>query len=274
MRGLNFNLWVGGLITLLVIVGAVFAPLIASHDPVFDADLMSSELPPGGDFWFGTDAQGRDIFSRVLYGARISLTVGVVSQIINSVIGLSLGISAAYWGGWWDDLVNGLTNVMLAIPSLIFALAIMAILGPGLPSLLIALGLTNWSWTCRIARSSTLSLKGQGYVQAAQTLGYGDVRIMFTQLLPNMVGPILVISTLGIGAAVLAEAALSFVGLGIRPPFPSWGSMLTDARELIVIAPWAAVFPGLAIFFTVLGFNLLGDGLRDMLDPHMRTRRP
>lgn len=272
MRGFNFNLWMGGFLTLMVIAGAVFAPLLTPLDPVFSANLMNAELPPDGEFWFGTDEQGRDIFTRVLYGARISLTVGVVSQIINSVIGLALGISAAYWGGWWDDLVNGLTNVMLAIPSLIFALAIMAILGPGLPSLLIALGLTNWSWTCRIARSSTLSLKGRGYVQAAQTLGYSDVRIMATQMLPNMVGPILVISTLGIGAAVLAEAALSFLGLGIRPPFPSWGSMLTNARELISIAPWATIFPGLAIFVTVLGFNLLGDGLRDYLDPHMRTR--
>ena len=256
-----------------MILGGVFAPWVAPFDPVFDADLMSAELPPDGTFWFGTDAQGRDVFTRVLYGARISLTVGIVSQLINTAIGLALGISAAYWGGWWDDLVNGLTNVMLAIPSLIFALAIMAILGPGLPSLLIALGLTNWSWTCRIARSSALSLKGQSYVQAARTMGYGDVRIMATQLLPNMVGPILVIGTLGMGAAVLAEAALSFLGLGIRPPYPSWGSMLTDARELIVIAPWATIFPGLAIFLTVLGFNLLGDGLRDHLDPHMRSRQ-
>jgi len=272
MRGFNFNLWMDGFLCLVVCSGALFAPLLTSLDPVFDANLMNAELPPSAEFWFGTDEQGRDIFTRALYGAQISLTVGIVSQVINSVIGLALGISAAYWSGWWDDLVNGLTNVMLAIPSLIFALAIMAILGPGLPSLLIALGLTNWSWTCRIARSSTLSLKGQGYVQVAQTLGYSDIRIMVTQLLPNMVGPILVISTLGIGAAVLAEAALSFLGLGIRPPFPSWGSMLTNARELIAIAPWATVFPGLAIFITVLGFNLLGDGLRDYLDPHMRTR--
>ncbi|MGB3553993.1 MAG: ABC transporter permease [Jannaschia sp.] len=274
MRGFNFNLWVGGGLSAMVMIGAVFAPWLTELDPVFSANLMNAELPPSAEFWFGTDEQGRDIFTRVLYGAQISLTVGIVSQVINTVIGLTLGISAAYWGGWWDDLVNGLTNVMLAIPSLIFALAIMAILGPGLPSLLIALGLTNWSWTCRIARSSTLSLKSQGYVQAARTLGYGDVRIMATQLLPNMVGPILVISTLGIGAAVLAEAALSFLGLGIRPPFPSWGSMLTNARELIAIAPWATIFPGLAIFVTVLSFNLLGDGLRDHLDPHMRTRAP
>lgn len=273
-RYLNLNLILGGVLTLLVIVAGIFAPLLTHLDPVLDADLMNSQMPPSAQFWFGTDSQGRDIFTRVLYGARISLTVGIVSQLINSVIGLALGISAAYWGGWWDDLVNGLTNMMLAIPSLIFALAIMAVLGPGLVSLLIALGLTNWSWTCRIARSAALSLKSQGYVQAAQTLGYSDIRIMATQLVPNMLGPILVIGTLGAGSAVLSEAALSFLGLGIRPPFPSWGSMLTDARELIVLAPWAAIFPGLAIFLAVLGFNLLGDGLRDMLDPHMRTRAP
>lgn len=273
-RYLNLNLILGGALTLLVIVAGVFAPLLTNLDPVLDADLMNSQMPPSAEFWFGTDSQGRDIYTRVLYGARISLTVGIVSQLINSLIGLALGISAAYWGGWWDDLVNGLTNMMLAIPSLIFALAIMAVLGPGLVSLLIALGLTNWSWTCRIARSAALSLKTQGYVQAAQTMGYSDIRIMATQLVPNMLGPILVIGTLGAGSAVLSEAALSFLGLGIRPPFPSWGSMLTDARELIVLAPWAAIFPGLAIFLAVLGFNLLGDGLRDMLDPHMRTRAP
>lgn len=270
---LGFNIIVGGFLTAVVILAGVFAAWIAPYDPVLDANLMNAELPPDREFWFGTDAQGRDVYSRILYGAQISLTVGIVSQLINTVIGVVLGMTAGYWGGWWDDLVNGLTNVMLAIPSLIFALAVMAVLGPGLVSLLIALGLTNWSWTCRIARSSTLSLKSQGYVQAAQTLGYSDLRIMFTQILPNMMGPILVMATLGMGSAVLSEAALSFLGLGIQPPFPSWGSMLTDARDMIRIAPWAAIFPGLAIFLSVLGFNLLGDGLRDSLDPHMRTRK-
>ncbi|WP_018858031.1 ABC transporter permease [Rhizobium sp. 42MFCr.1] len=270
----GFNFILGALLTVLVILAGIFAPWIAPFDPVLNADLMNAELPPDATFWFGTDAQGRDVFTRILFGAQISLTVGIVSQVINSIIGCTLGMTAGYWGGWWDDLVNGLTNVMLAIPSLIFALAVMAVLGPGLPSLLIALGLTNWSWTCRIARSSTLSLKSQGYVQAAQTLGYGDLRIMFTQILPNMMGPILVMATLGMGSAVLSEAALSFLGLGVQPPFPSWGAMLTDARQLIRTAPWVAVFPGLAIFLSVLGFNLLGDGLRDRLDPHMRTRTP
>ncbi|PZO68252.1 MAG: peptide ABC transporter permease [Paracoccus denitrificans] len=264
---IRFNLILGGVLTVTVIAAAVFAPWLTSYDPMFDADLMSSELPPSAEHWFGTDNQGRDVFSRVVYGARVSLTVGIVSQLINSAIGLTMGLTAGYFGGWWDDFVNGLTNVMLSIPSLVFALAVMAVLGPGIPSLLIALGLTNWAWTCRIARSSVLSLKTQGYVQAAQTLGYGDFRIMFTQLLPNMIGPILVMATLGIGDAVLAEAALSFLGLGIRPPAPSWGNMLTDAREAIRTTPWATIFPGLAVFATVLGFNLLGDGVRDLLDP-------
>jgi peptide/nickel transport system permease protein len=267
------NLLIGGVLFALVVAAGVLAPWLAHSDPVLGANLMNAELPPDKEFWFGTDAQGRDIYSRILYGARISLTVGVVSQLINTVIGTALGLSAGYWGGWWDDLVNGLTNMMLAIPSLIFALAIMAILSPGLGSLLIALGLTNWSYTCRLSRASTLSLKDQGYVQAAKVLGYGDLRIMVTQILPNILGPIVVIGTLGMGGAVLAEAALSFLGLGIRPPFPSWGSMLSDARDQIATAPWISVFPGLAIFITVLGLNLLGDGLRDILDPQSSARR-
>ncbi len=267
------NTWVGGGLVALAIGVAIFAPWIALTDPVMDANLMNAELPPSWEFPFGTDAQGRDIYSRIVYGARISLTVGFVSQICNSLIGVTLGLTAGYWGGWWDDLVSGLTNLMLAIPSLVFALAIMAILGPGLLSLVIALGLTSWSYSCRIARAQVLSLKSQGYIQAARILGYGDLRIMFTQVLPNILGPLIVIATLGIGGAILAEAALSFLGLGIRPPFPSWGSMLSEARDQIRAAPWLSVFPGLAIFFTVLGLNLLGDGLRDILDPQSTTRR-
>src|SRR4029077_7913093 len=283
------NTWVGGSLVAIAIGVAVFAPWIALTDPVMDANLMNAELPPSWEFPFGTDAQGRDIFSRIVYGARISLTVGIVSQICNSLIGVTLGLTAAYWGGWWDDLVRGLaagycgvwwddlviglTSLRLAIPSLVFALAIMAILGPGLVSLVIALGLTSWSYSCRIARAQVLSLKSQGYVQAARILGYGDLRIMFTQVLPNILGPLIVIATLGMGGAILAEAALSFLGLGIRPPFPSWGSMLSEARDQIRAAPWLSVFPGLAIFFTVLGLNLLGDGLRDILDPQSQTRR-
>lgn len=267
------NLLIGSVIFSLMVFVGVFAPWLAHTDPVMDGNLMNSEIPPSKSFWFGTDAQGRDIYSRVLYGARVSLTVGIVSQIINTIIGVFLGVSAGYWGGWWDDFVSGLTNMMLAIPSLVFALAIMAILSPGLTSLLIALGLTNWSYTCRLSRASTLSLKNQGYIQAAKVLGYGDIRIMFTQVLPNILGPVIVIGTLGMSGAVLAEAALSFLGLGIRPPFPSWGSMLSNARDQFTTAPWISIFPGLAIFLTVLSLNLLGDGLRDLLDPQARSRK-
>jgi peptide/nickel transport system permease protein len=267
------NLVVGGVLFAAVVAAGLLAPWLAHADPVMDANLMNAEEPPGAAFWFGTDAQGRDIYSRVLYGARVSLTVGIVSQLINTVIGTALGLTAAYYGGWWDDIVSGLTNMMLAIPSLVFALAIMAVLSPGLTSLLIALGLTNWSFTCRLARASALSLKAQPYVQAAKGVGHGDLHIMLRELLPNMLGPLIVIGTLGMGGAVLAEAALSFLGLGIRPPAPSWGSMLSDARDQITTAPWISVFPGLAIFVTVLGLNLLGDGLRDVLDPQSRTSR-
>ena len=209
-----------------------------------DANLLYSEEPPSRQFFFGTDSQGRDIFSRVIYGARISLSVGLLSQLMNSIIGIILGLTAGYFGKWWDDLVMGLTNIMLSI------------------------GLTNLYYTCRITRSQVLFTRDLNYVKAAQALGYGKIRIMFTQILPNIVGPILVIATLGIAGAILMEAALSFLGLGTQPPTPSWGGMLAKAREQIFTTPWISIFPGLAIFTTVLGLNLLGDGMRDFLDPH------
>ena len=262
------NLIVGGIITLFVIFIAVFAPFLAPYHPVDDADLMVSEEPPSATFWFGTDNQGRDILSRVIYGARISLAVGLISQVFNTMIGVVLGLSAGFFGKWWDDFVVALTNVMLSIPSLIFALAVMALLGPGLLNVFLALGFTNWSYTCRITRSQTLSARTLDYVIAARALGYGQTRIMFTQILPNIVGPILVIATLGVAGAILLEASLSFLGLGVQPPTPSWGAMLSAAREQLFTAPWFSIFPGIAIFVTVLGLNLLGDGMRDILDPH------
>ena len=262
------NLVLGISIVLLMTNTAIFAPLLAPYHPVDDANLLHAEEPPSREFFFGTDSLGRDIFSRVIYGARISLSVGLLSQLMNSIIGIVLGLTAGFFGKWWDDLVMGLTNIMLSIPAVIFALAIMALLGPGLINVFIALGLTNWSYTCRITRSQVLFTRDLNYVKAAQALGYGKIRIMFTQILPNIVGPILVIATLGIAGAILMEAALSFLGLGTQPPTPSWGGMLAKAREQIFTTPWISIFPGLAIFTTVLGLNLLGDGLRDFLDPH------
>lgn len=266
------NLVIGTVIVTMMIAMALFAPWLAPYHPIDDADLMYSEEPPGVQFLFGTDTQGRDILSRVIYGARISLSVGLVSQLMNSVIGIILGLTAGYFGKWWDDLVMGLTNIMLSIPGVIFALAIMAVLGPGLMNVFIALGLTNWSYSCRITRSQVLSTRDLSYVKAAEAIGYGRKRIMFTQILPNIIGPILVIGTLGIAGAILMEAALSFLGLGTQPPTPSWGGMLAKAREQLFTTPWTSIFPGLAIFVTVLGLNLLGDGLRDFLDPHTITK--
>lgn len=263
------NLVVGIVITFVVIFMAVFAPLISPYHPVDDADLMVAEEPPSKEFLFGTDDQGRDILTRIIYGARVSLTIGLLSQAMNSVIGVVLGLMAGFLGKWWDDIIMGVTNIMLSIPSLVFALAIMALLGPGLINVFLALGFTNWSYTCRITRSQVLSARELNFVKAAQALGYSKTRIMFTQILPNIVGPILVIATLGVGGAILIEAGLSFLGLGTQPPTPSWGGMLATAREQLFTAPWISIFPGIAIFITVLGLNLLGDGLRDYLDPRI-----
>ncbi|MEE4600971.1 MAG: ABC transporter permease [Desulfobacteraceae bacterium] len=267
------NLVIGAIVTVVMIIMAIFAPLIAPYDPIYDADLMVAEEPPSSSYIFGTDDQGRDIFSRVVYGARISLSVGLISQLMNSIIGITLGLLAGYFGKWVDDLIMGLTNIMLSIPSIIFALAIMALLGPGLINVFIALGFTNWSYTCRITRSQALYTKNLNYVNASRALSYGEVNIMFTQILPNIVGPILVIATLGISGAILIEASLSFLGLGTQPPTPSWGGMLATAREQLFTAPWISIFPGMFIFLTVLGLNLFGDGLRDLLDPHTSQRK-
>ncbi|GAH73463.1 unnamed protein product, partial [marine sediment metagenome] len=223
---------------------AVFAPWLAPYHPIDDANLMYAEEPPGGNFLFGTDEQGRDILTRVIFGARISLSVGLLSQLMNTIIGILLGITAGFFGKWWDDAVMGLTNIMLSIPALIFALAIMALLGPGLINVFLALGFTNWSYTCRISRSQVLFTRSMDYVTAARALGYGRVRIMFSQILPNIVGPILVIATLGVAYAILLEASLSFLGLGAQPPTPSWGGMLATAREQMFTAPWISIFPG------------------------------
>jgi len=267
------NLVIGSVVTVVMIIMALFAPLIAPYDPVYDADLMVAEEPPSSSYIFGTDDQGRDIFSRVVYGARISLSVGLISQLMNSIIGITLGLIAGYFGKWVDDLIMGLTNIMLSIPSIIFALAIMALLGPGLINVFIALGFTNWSYTCRITRSQALYTKNLNYVNASRALSYSEVNIMFSQILPNIVGPILVIATLGISGAILIEASLSFLGLGTQPPTPSWGGMLATAREQLFTAPWISIFPGMFIFLTVLGLNLFGDGLRDLLDPHTSQRK-
>jgi len=267
------NLMVGGLIILVLIVVAIFAPWLAPYHPINDANLMNAEESPSRTFLFGTDRQGRDVLSRVIYGARVSLSVGLLCQSLNTIIGITLGLMAGYFGKWLDDLIMGMTNIMLSIPPLVFAMAIMAVLGTGLFNVFLAIGITNWSYECRITRSQVLSALSLDYVTAARALGYGRIRIMFEQILPNIVGPILVIASLGVGAAILLEAALSFLGLGTQPPTPSWGAMLSTARDELFVAPWVCIFPGLAIFVTVLSLNLFGDGLRDVLDPYSLASR-
>ena len=261
------NLFFGGVIILLVTLVAVFAPMLTSYDPINDADLMMMEMPPSSEHLFGTDSHGRDAFSRVLYGARVSLSVGLITQVINTIIGVTLGLIAGYFGRFWDDLIMGVTNIMLSIPVIVFALAIMAALGPGLFNIYLALGLTNWSYTCRLTRAQVLSIKKSDYVNASVVLGYSKFSIIFGQIMPNVLGPVLVIATLGCAEAILLEAALSFLGLGAQPPTPSWGGMLSSARDFFFTAPWLSIFPGVAIFITVLGLNLFGDGLRNILDP-------
>ena len=245
------------------------APLLAGHE--FDAiDLAAIRQAPSWDHWMGTDDLGRDIMSRVAYGARASLAVGVIATLISVVLGLLMGALAAYYGGLMDSLVMRLTDVFLAFPYILFAIALMAVLGRGFLNIFIAIGLLGWPTIARVFRSSILQVKENEYVDAARALGAGDIRIMTRHIMPNALAPILVYATMSIGGAILTEAALSFLGMGIIPPTPAWGLMLAEGRGYIYNAPHLMIFPGLAILTTVLAFVLLGDGLRDALDVKMK----
>jgi len=269
----NRLLLTGSIITLLVIIVAIFAPWIAPYHPWKDANLLHTLEPPGGKFLLGTDRQGRDLLSRIIFGARISLMVGLIAQSINTLIGTILGLTAGIVGGKVDDLIMGLTNIMLSLPPLILALGIMAALGPGLINIFIAVGFTYWTYTCRLTRGQTLTVKEKDFVEAARSIGASRIRIVTHHILPHVLGPVLVVATMGVASAILIEASLSFLGVGTQPPTPSWGSILSRGRSYIWTAPWIMIFPGLAISFTVLGVNLLGDGLRDILDPKLRRQR-
>jgi peptide/nickel transport system permease protein len=267
------NILIACVILAAVSLAAVLAPVIATHHPTLDANLLDAERPPDHVFLLGSDEQGRDVFSRIVYGGRVSILIGLTVQAMNSVIGVLLGLSSGYFGGRWDEAVQGLTNLMMALPTVVFALALMVLMGPGVASLLVALGTTDWAYSCRISRAMTLSLKTRAYVRAAEAAGHGPFHVMLRELLPNMTGPLVVVATMGVGSAIMAEASLSFLGLGVTPDTPSWGSMLAHAREQLSTAPWVAIFPGLALFLTVLALNLLGDGLRDLFDPARRGGR-
>jgi peptide/nickel transport system permease protein len=252
-----------------LILIAIFAPLIAPYDPA-QQSWTAVRKPSSWVHWFGTDESGRDLLSRVIYGARASLLAGVVSVSIAVTAGVPIGLVAGYRGGWIDAIISRITDAMLACPNLILAIALAAFLGPSLTNAMIAIGVTATPVFVRLTRGQVLSVKVEDYVEAARAVGNPAWRIAVRHILPNILPALLVQATLAIAAAIIAEASLSFLGLGQQPPAPSWGSMLNTAQRFLTNAPWMAVWPGLAIFLSVLSFNLLGDGLRDALDPKER----
>ena len=253
-------------IVLFFIVIAVFAPLIAPYDPV-QTSWTAVRKAPSAAYWFGTDEIGRDVLSRVIWGARASLMAGLVSVCISMAMGVPIGLLAGYMGGWVDGLISRFTDAMLAVPFLILAIALAAFLGPSLTNAMVAIGVSAMPVFIRLTRAQVLSVKVEDYVEAARAVGNPHWRIALRHILPNTLPPLIVQATLTIATAIIAEASLSFLGLGQQPPAPSWGSMLNTAKDYIDNAPWMAIWPGLSIFLLVLSFNMLGDGLRDALDP-------
>lgn len=256
---------VGLCIICTMVILAVGAPLVSRHDPI-EMTLADRQLPPSRQHFFGTDEFGRDVFTRVMYGGRISLRVGVIAVSIGMTAGGLIGLFAGYYGRWFDMVSQRVIDVMLAFPDLILALALVAVLGPSLTNVMIAIGISSIPVYARVMRGQMLSLREKEYVEAARAAGAGHGRLIFRHLLPNAISPIIVIATLGIAAAILAGAALSFIGMGAQPPTPEWGAMLARGREFLRNEWWIATFPGIFIAVTVLGFNLLGDGLRDAFD--------
>jgi peptide/nickel transport system permease protein len=259
----------GLVVIALFIVLALFAPVIAPYDPTAQS-WTNVRKAPSLAHWFGTDDVGRDVLTRVIFGARASLIAGCISIAIALSIGVPLGIVAGYLGGFIDAVLSRITDAMLAIPFLILAIALAAFLGPSLGNAMIAIGVTTTPIFVRLTRAQVMAVKVEDYVEAARAVGNPRWRIALVHILPNILPALLVQATLSIAAAIIAEAALSFLGLGQQPPAPSWGSMLNSAQRFLVSAPWMAIWPGLAIFLTVLSFNLVGDGLRDALDPRQR----
>lgn len=259
----------GVVLVALVLLAAALAPLLAPFDPLV-GDLQAYLRRPGGVHLLGADAQGRDVLSRVLYGARISVLVGVISQVVALALGVTLGLVAGYYGRWVDNVIMRLADVTLAFPTLLLLIAVAAAVRPSLPLTFVLIGVVGWAGMARLVRGQVLVLRSAEYVQASQALGAPDRRILWRHLLPNVQAQVIVAATLGIAGAMMAEAALSFLGLGAQPPTPSWGSMVSDGRDLLRVAPWVSFAPGLAIGLAVLGFNLVGDGLREAYDPKLR----
>lgn len=269
---------IGGVITLFIILLVVFAPFI-STDPM-DQDLMNRFKPPSAEHWMGTDDLGRDMFARVLYGGRISLTVGLLAMGLSIILGSVIGLAAGYYGGWIDAVLMRITEIFMSIPSLFVLIALgmflrtleIPFLKPGsfLPISLV-IGALSWMGTARLVRASTLELREREFVQASRALGASDVHLLFKRILPNIASPIIVSATLGLAGAIISESGLSYLGFGVQLPTPTWGNMLSNTQSQMTTAPWTAIFPGLMIFIIVIAINYLGDGLRDALDPRHTT---
>jgi ABC-type dipeptide/oligopeptide/nickel transport system permease subunit len=262
-------------VMLLIVASAVLAPVVAPHDPLA-VNIKHRLAPPawmeGGaaEHLLGTDQIGRDLLSRVIYGGRVSLVIGVAAVLISASLGVLLGLCGGYFGGRVDWTIMTLVNIMLTFPFVLLALAVIAVLGPNLVNMIVVLGVADWPLYARVIRAETLSLREREFVTASRALGLGHLRIMFRQILPNLVSVIVVIATLQVARVIILESFLSFLGLGIQPPTPAWGNMLGEGRVYLLNSWWIAAFPGLAIFVTTLAINLMGNGLRDWLDPHMK----
>lgn len=262
------NAIIGGVIIVLFLLIALLAPLLAPQPPNV-LSLKDALTSPCREHILGTDEFGRSILSRIIFGARVSLNIALIASAVALGIGVPLGALAGYYGGWFDSIVQGLVDLTWAFPTILAALAIMFILGTGLHSVMIAVGVVYWAGYARITRGQFLALREEEYVQAARAVGASNLRIIWRHLLPNSLAPLLVQLSLGMGQVILIEASLSFLGLGAQPPTPSWGAMLSNGRAYLLAAPWLTLFPGVAIMLVVLGFNLMGDGLRDALDPRL-----
>lgn len=261
----------GGSVVLLLFGVSILAPLIAPHEPNA-INAWQVLAPPSWQHWFGTDELGRDVFSRVIYGARISLKVGFVAIGIAVLIGTVVGLISGYYSGIVDNILMRLVDIMLCFPAFFLILAVITFLEPSIWYIMLVIGLTGWMGVARLVRAETLSIREMDYIMAARCIGCSDRRIIFRHILPNAMSPILVSATLGVAGAILTESALSFLGIGVQPPTPSWGNILTSGKDYIEFAWWLSLFPGLSILVTVLAYNLLGEGIRDALDPRAHRR--
>ena len=261
--------WIGVVLLLILVSLAVLAPVISPYNPV-EQHITDQLKGPSAKYWLGTDEYGRDLFSRIVWGARISLTVGTISVILGMIIGSILGMYAGYRGGVWDDLIMRAMDVFMSIPTLLMGLFVVAVLGPSMVNLIVAIALTVVPRFARIARAPTVSIKERDYIEACRAMGFSDLRIMTVHVLPNILGDIMVMGSLWIATAVRIEASLSFIGLGVPPPTPTWGGMVREGFEMMLDSPWPSIYPGIFILLTVFAFNLIGDGLRDVIDPRLR----